>query len=126
MSNSDSFYQSNEWRSLRARRLLLDNERCTVARLLGGECRGVLHVHHIATVAEHPELRLDIDNTGTACAAHHATWEAIARTLRLLRVIDLPPCRHNHRYDIGREECRRRRRDEILAKRAGKLAQRAA
>lgn len=116
------FYSSPEWRALRERRLALDGNRCTVARLLGGECKGRLHVHHIAPVREHPELALDIDNTGTACASHHPMWEALAAMLRIIRLIDLPPCRHVHRYRIGREACDRKRRAELLERRAAKLS----
>lgn len=118
----ETFYSTPEWAALRARRLELDGNACTVARLLGGPCRGTLHVHHVVPAAERPDLALDIDNTGTACAAHHPTWEALARALRIIRLIDLPPCRHNHRYRIGRAECDRRRREDLLAKRSGRLA----
>lgn len=109
--DAQAFYSSREWRDLRERRLAADGSRCTIARLLGDECDGPLHVHHVRPVSERPDLALDFGNTATACARHHAVWEGIRR--RALR--ELPKCRHVHRYRAGREECERRRRAALVA-----------
>jgi hypothetical protein len=122
----DTFLSSREWFDFRERILARDGDRCSVGRLLGGPCRGVLHVNHIVPRRDRPELALDEDNCGTACASHHVQWEAFARAIRLLRLEELPPCRHAHPYAEGRRQCERRRRDELLAKRVGRLARVAA
>lgn len=76
----DDFYRSPLWRSARAAALARDDHRCTVARLLGGECRGRLHVHHVVPL-DHGGAPYDLDNLGSACASHHRKWEALARRL---------------------------------------------
>ena len=104
----DDFYKSPEWLRLRDRVLARDGYRCTVARILGGKCRGPLHVHHIEKRRDRPDLQLDPDNCGTCCASHHPKWEALCAWVRRARQ-PLPPCRHNHRYASGREACERER-----------------
>lgn len=100
------FYLSPEWAALRGEALRRDADRCTVARLLGGDCSSVLHVHHLD---RDPALALDIDNLATVCASHHPTWEALRRAVLRRREERVPPCRHRHHYDFARRECRRRR-----------------
>lgn len=103
-----TFYTSPAWRDLRARALARDGNRCTVARLLGGTCSGLLHEHHIDPDGD----PLDIDNVGTACASHHATWESLRRAIvraRDRREGRIRKCRHKHRYDHARRECAERR-----------------
>lgn len=108
----DTFnYGSAEWRALRLRRIEADGSRCTIARLLGDECEGTLHVHHVKDVATYPDLALDFENTATVCAKHHPVWEGIRRKANR----ELPPCRHQHRYKAGREQCERERRQRLLA-----------
>ncbi len=103
-----SFYDSPEWRALRATIIARDGSTCTVAWLLGGACSGPLHVHHIVPVDEAPHRRLDPDNCGTTCAAHHPTWEAARLFVERSRR-PLPKCKHGHRYREGQIECDRRR-----------------
>ena len=122
----DTFLSSPEWVDARDGARARDGNRCSVGRLLGGPCRGVLHVNHIVPRRDRPELALDPDNLGTCCASHHPMWEAFARTIRLLRLEELPPCRHFHPYREGRIQCDRRRRDDLLAKRIGRLTRVAA
>lgn len=119
---TSGFYSSAEWRALRDRVRARDDNRCTVGRLLGGRCSGVLHVHHIEPVDEHPELALDEDNCLTACASHHPRWEAVARALRLATGETLPRCPHRHVYATGRRECEERRRRALVERRLGRLA----
>lgn len=118
----DAFYDSPEWRALRARAIERDGSRCTVARLLGGACRGDLHVHHIVPRSEDPGRELDLDNLGTVCASHHPRWEAVRRLLVVYWTRPLPPCRHRHPYRIGREACESQRRRERFERRAARLA----
>jgi 5-methylcytosine-specific restriction endonuclease McrA len=108
----DSFYDSQEWRDFRDRIRSRDSHRCTVARLLGGRCSGVLHVHHIEPRSERPDLELDEDNCATVCAAHHPVWESLRRFLQRCRR-ELPPCTHHHPYKSGREACDRRRARDL-------------
>ena len=122
----DSFLHSPEWYAARDAARARDGSRCSVGRLLGGSCSGVLHVNHIVPRSRRPELALDLDNLGTCCASHHPMWEAFARAIRLLRLEELPPCRHVHPYREGRLQCERRRRDEMLARRISRLSRVAA
>lgn len=120
--DSDRFLSSPEWLAARDRALVRDGKRCTVARLLGGECVGVLHVHHIQPRSERPDLALDLDNLGTSCASHHARWEALARALRLAAGVEVPPCPHRHPYASGRRACEERRRAAAEARRLARVA----
>lgn len=81
----DSFYSTPAWLDLRARVLDRDGHSCTVSRLLGGECSGSLHVHHIYSRRERPDLALDEDNCGSACGRHHRVWEAVRAFIRRAR-----------------------------------------
>jgi 5-methylcytosine-specific restriction endonuclease McrA len=60
-----ALYASAEWRRV-ARAVRKRDGGCV-------ECgqRTDLHVHHIKSFAEHPDLRLDPDNLVTLCRAHH-------------------------------------------------------
>jgi hypothetical protein len=121
--SGDSFYSSAEWIEVRDLVRERDGRRCSVGRLLGGSCRGPLHVHHILSRRERPDLALDQDNLGTVCASHHPMWEALLRLLRILNGdAELPPCGHVHPYREGREACDRKRREQIALRRAEKLA----
>ena len=122
----DAFYTSPEWRAVREHVRSRDGHRCSVARLIGGDCSARLDVHHLQSIEERPDLALDPDNLLTVCASHHPTLEAVRRILRIIRMIDLPPCGHTHPYRQGRIDCENRRRADLLAKRAGKLARIAA
>lgn len=107
-TSRDSFYLSPEWLALRERVLHRDRKRCTVARLLGGDCSGVLHVHHIEPRSDRPDLELDEGNCATVCARHHPQWEAARRFVERSRR-PLPPCNHRHPYKEGRIQCARER-----------------
>lgn len=119
--DKDAFYNSPEWRAAREQARARDGNRCSVARLIGGSCSARLHVHHLQSIEERPDLALDLDNLLTVCSTHHPTLEAIRRLLRIIRVIDLPPCGHHHAYAAGRIDCENKRRDAALARRAAKL-----
>jgi 5-methylcytosine-specific restriction endonuclease McrA len=106
-----SVYDSLRWRAARARTLRRDGNRCTVARLLGGECSAMLHVHHIRPIVEGGDPFAD-ENLATACESHHPMWEALRR--RLLGVLDRElerpvSCPHQHRTAEGRRACEARR-----------------
>ncbi len=117
----DAFYTSPEWRAVREQARTRDGHRCSVARLLGGDCSARLDVHHLQAVDERPDLALDLDNLLTVCARHHPTLERAAKLLRVIRLIDMPPCVHRHPYETGRIECENKRRERALAQRALKL-----
>ena len=99
-----AFYSSAAWRQAREQVLQRDKRRCTVGRLLGGGCRGALHVHHIDPAAD----PLDERNLASVCAAHHSRWEAVRRAVIENRSPRWRRCRHIHRYRGGREACERR------------------
>lgn len=108
-------YRTPEWIDLRARALARDGHRCTVARILGGACSARLDVHHLIPVSEGgPELP-DLDGVVTTCSKHHPTLEALRRFVLRARArrARVPKCRHDHRYDIARRECRRLRLRQI-------------
>lgn len=111
--DTEAFYTSPEWATVRDRILARDGYRCTVSRLLGGYCDGPLHVHHIEKVTARPELALDPHNLATTCARHHPQWEAVRLFVERARR-PLPPCRHRHPYKSGQEAC-----DRDRAKRLG-------
>jgi hypothetical protein len=121
-----SFYTSPEWLAVREQALSRDANRCSVARLIGGDCSARLDVHHLQSLGERPDLALDLDNLLTVCSSHHPTLEAIRRVLRIIRLIDMPPCGHNHPYRQGRIDCENKRRAALLAKRVGRLVRVAA
>lgn len=102
-------YSSDAWKATRSAALARDGNRCTVARLLGGQCGGPLHAHHIVAI-EDGGKPFDPDNVGTACRTHHPMWEALRRQLvaRLLERPKLPRCPHDHRTRQAREICERR------------------
>lgn len=106
------FYNSAQWKVLRAAARERDGNACTVARLIGGDCRGLLHVHHIDPDGD----PLDLDNLGTVCATHHPKWEALRRALVATHE---PPvwrrCRHVHRTREARELCERRLNRDLIA-----------
>lgn len=101
-----SIYHSPAWAVARAAALVRDGQRCTVSRLLGGPCRGPLHVHHITPLSEGGSHALD--NLGTACAYHHPTWEALRKALELAR--RPRRCHHRHTSAEARRICEARRR----------------
>lgn len=108
----ENLYSSAEWLDLAARAKARDGHRCSVARLLGGVCSSQLHAHHLVPVSEGgPELP-DLDGLITVCGRHHPTLEALRRYVLRRYVVEVPPCRHHHRYDHARRECRARRQRE--------------
>lgn len=119
--DKDAFYISPDWHAVRDLARERDSHRCSVARLLGGECSARLDVHHLQSIDERPDLALDLDNLLTVCATHHPTLEATRRLLRIIRLIDMPPCGHHHPYRAGRIDCENKRRDAVLARRGAKL-----
>lgn len=117
--DADLVYTSPLWRRTRELALERDGHRCTVARLLGGECSGSLHAHHILKLTE-GGAPYDTENVGTTCAHHHPMWEALRRQLVERLLGDGPPtCRHDHRSAEARRQCEarmiRRRSRALLA-----------
>jgi hypothetical protein len=104
----DPFYDTPGWRAVSDAAISRDGSRCLVAWLLGGACSGALHAHHIIPRRERPDLALDLDNLGTACAGHHPVWERCRREILRARERAVPRCRHRHVTREGREACERR------------------
>lgn len=102
-----TFYDTSAWRHIRDLALARDGDRCTVARLLGGDCHPTLHAHHIVPMSE-GGAPLDVDNVLTACASHHPMVEALRRRLMEKLVAPRPRCRHRHPYPEGRRQCEER------------------
>ena len=98
-------YSSAAWHALCARVRARDADRCTISRLIGGDCSRVLHVHHLIPVSE-GGAPLDEDNCVTTCARHHPMLEAMRRYV--LRKRTPIRCSHHHPYPHGRVECERR------------------
>lgn len=98
---------TDTWDEIRERVLARDGNRCTVSRLLGGRCAGLLHVHHIRPRGEGGTD--DEDNLATVCARHHPLWERLRQNV--LRTRDRHGwrrCPHTHPTRAGREACERR------------------
>lgn len=102
-----SFYNTSLWRAVAERAKARDAHACTVARLLGGPCKGRLHSHHIVPLRD-GGARFDLSNIGTACAAHHAMWEGLRRVLVERRGGRRPRCPHEHRDAEARRLCEAR------------------
>lgn len=103
-------YDTLEWALARTRALKRDGNRCTVARLLGGECSPCLDVHHLRPVSE-GGTPYQLDNLLTACDSHHPMLESMRRSI--LRSQDGPRerpvrCGHFHRTAEGRRLCEKR------------------
>lgn len=112
-------YNSLEWALARSRALSRDGNRCTVARLLGGECSPCLDVHHIQALRD-GGAPYDLVNLATVCDSHHPVWEAFRRNL--LRVRQGPAerearCNHFHRTAEARRLCEERIRRQRQANR---------
>ena len=101
-----TIYSTSRWRAASFRARARDGARCTVARLLGGPCRGRLHAHHVVPVGEGGE-RYALDNLATVCAGHHPQWEALRRQLARRRVGRIA-CPHSHRSLDARLICEAR------------------
>lgn len=101
-------YDTPLWQVSRRRALARDGARCTVARLLGGDCTDTLHVHHLVR-PEHGGARYQLDNLVTVCSAHHPMLEAIRRrALDAARPGPAPRCPHQHRSAEARRQCEAR------------------
>lgn len=106
----EHIYSTLRWRNYtRPAAIARDAGRCTVSRLLGGDCSpGPLHAHHILAIADGGEP-YDVDNVGTTCAAHHPMWEALRRQLvRHMTPAPPPRCPHVHRSAEARRICEAR------------------
>lgn len=64
------FYQSKQWRSVRAKRLKLDHNECQRCKLQGKYTKAK-NVHHKKEVKKFPELALELENTESLCIVHH-------------------------------------------------------
>lgn len=97
------------WQIARSRALSRDGSRCSVARLLGGDCSDVLHVHHLIPTSE-GGAKYALENLLTACASHHPLLEALRRHVLAARYADDPPprCLHEHRTAEARALCEAR------------------
>lgn len=69
-SKTEGFYQSMDWRRLRAMAIARDNYLCQWC-LKNGELQRAQVVHHVVEVKEDWSKRLDLDNTESLCHACH-------------------------------------------------------
>lgn len=97
-------YNTPEWLVARDLALERDDRTCTVASLLGGQCEGTLHVHHITPVEEGGAL-YELENLATVCAHHHPRWEALRRHVLAARAPVWKRCHHKHTTSEGRRLC---------------------
>lgn len=68
------FYGSSDWRSLRAKRLEMDNHECLWCKAEGKvttKYDSILEVDHIKELEDYPELAIDIENLRTLCKDCH-------------------------------------------------------
>lgn len=97
-------YQTARWQTVREEVLERDGN-CTYSRLLGSECSGPLHVHHL-----NPAFYdfYDPDGLIVICEFHHPKLEAIRRSLLGTRRWKRCPHRPGtHRYAGSKEACER-------------------
>lgn len=103
-------YDTLLWDEARERTLARDGQRCTVARLLGGECHPRIDVHHLVPLSE-GGAEYDDANLISVCHRHHPVLEAFRRQL-------LAPewrCPHKHTSAEARRQCELRRSRSIAA-----------
>lgn len=113
---TDFSYSSARWRAISAQARARDEQRCTVARLLGGDCSPHLHAHHLTPVGEDDTRAYDLDNIVTTCAKHHPRLEALRRfVLHEDPRPEHPHCPHKHLYPGAREACERRMARQLAA-----------
>jgi hypothetical protein len=94
---STSIYHTSRWRGLPR------TGPCAAAELLGGECFGPIHRHHVHPVS----LGGDPDGeTIMVCKRHHPMLEALARKIHGLP--EWKRCPHTHRSAAAREACEAR------------------
>lgn len=73
---TDPFYKSKKWRRARAQALERDHyicQDCMAAKRRGAKIRprSATVVHHIKSVEERPDLKLELDNLISLCAECH-------------------------------------------------------
>lgn len=83
-----------------------DGGRCWVARWLGGDCTGDIHVHHIVPVSKGGTD--DPDNLCAVCSRHHPMWERLRQSVLNARGPRWKRCPHRHTTRDGRVACERR------------------
>lgn len=99
-------YDTAAWERVRQQVILRDGG-CSVRFLLGGECKGVISIHHVVPLKDGGDP-YDVDNCAGTCQSHHVLWESIRLFIERSRR-QLPPCRHVHRYAHAQEACDRKR-----------------
>ena len=67
----NKFYWSSEWRKLKSKVLIRDNNECQVCKSMGKVTLNHLIVHHIKPIEYYPSMRLDKDNLITVCIECH-------------------------------------------------------
>jgi len=101
---ADRAYSTADWTRARERALARDHGRCTVGRLLGGDCNGALHVHHLVPLKEGGDPYA-LENLSTTCASHHPKWESLRRSLNEQRAPRRRRCPHRHVTAEARRLC---------------------
>lgn len=89
-------YYKSRWRKL-------PRSRCAAAELLGGECTGTIHRHHVHPMSLGGEIG---GETIEVCQKHHPMIEALARKIHGLP--EWKRCPHIHRSRESREACEQR------------------
>jgi hypothetical protein len=94
---TDVPYNESRWRGLSR------NGICAVGELLGKECSGPLHRHHVRPLSAGGE---SYGRTVLVCESCHPKLEALAR--RVWRQAKWKTCPHHHQTRESREACERR------------------
>lgn len=108
---NSSLYHTLAWRRLRHQVLRRDGNRCTVARLLGGDCSGTLHVHHLQPPSQGGITLPATDQLITVCAVHHPLVEKVRRAVLDAQKPVEPVwkrCPHKHVTAESRRQCEER------------------
>jgi len=87
-------YDTAYWRSL-------PRTECALQSLLGGECSGLIGLHHLDPISEGGDPEGDLM---PCCQRHHTMLHAVRRR----REAKPRRCHHRHVYPGSREACERR------------------
>ena len=86
----------------------LPRDHCAVHELLGGNCVGPIHQHHVEPMSLGGD---ELGYTVPVCARHHPMLEALAR--RVYGTQEYRRCPHRHATAEGRRACERRLNEAV-------------
>ena len=92
-SPEDRFRSSYDWQQKRTYILKRDYYLCKVCQSEGKANAGKLSVHHIISIKDNYNLRLDDENLITLCTLHHERAEEGSISVDILKKLIPPTCK---------------------------------